>query len=141
VRIRLDRLEIRPVATPVRCESSSTINRVDQQQRGSEVTPSEIHSNIMLLKVMLPGHVCCDKSGLLKGFPADISDVELTEFTCLLYTTPTNMCFFEFAMRQCILLFLRMGYQGSASVVVLWFGVRLGLASTKQHRTEQKVIP
>lgn len=54
-RIRLDRLEIRPVATPVRCESSSTINRVDQQQRGSEVTPSEIHSNIMLLKVMLPG--------------------------------------------------------------------------------------
>jgi len=34
-----------------------------------------------------------------------------------------------------------MGYQGSASVVVLFFGVRFGLASTKQHRTEQKVIP
>lgn len=53
-RIRLDRLELRPVATPARCQSAPGSISLNQQ-RGSEVTPSESHSNIMLLKVMLPG--------------------------------------------------------------------------------------
>ena len=55
-RIRLDRLELRPVATPARCQSAPGSISLNQQ-RGSEVTPSESHSNIMLLKVMLPGRI------------------------------------------------------------------------------------
>lgn len=55
-RIRLDRLELRPVATPARCQSAPGSIGLNQQ-RGSEVTPSESHSNIMLLKVMLPGRI------------------------------------------------------------------------------------